>query len=60
MSTVHVCDSTRPVCPCGRRWDYRTSGPDEPPRYTSAWVVARFEALYGAHPTAERVTAEVS
>lgn len=53
---VHTCDSRTPVCPCGRRWDYR-SGSGEPGdsyRYTSAAVIERYRALYGEHPDAAR------
>lgn len=55
LATVHVCDSTRPACTCGRAWDYRVSPEGDAPRFTSAAVVARFEALYGAHPYAVRL-----
>lgn len=56
-TAAHVCDSTRPTCPCGRTWDFRVSPEGEAQRFTSAAVVARFEALYGRHPYAVRAVA---
>lgn len=55
---VHVCDSTRPVCACGRRWEYRCGEPGSY-RYTSAAVVERYRALYGEHDTAVLVTEQL-
>lgn len=52
----HTCDSRVPVCPCGRRWEYRTDGPNEPARYTSEAAVELYRVLYGRHPTAREVS----
>lgn len=54
VTRPHVCDSSAPVCPCGRRWGYAITD-EQGTRYTSAAVIARYAALYGAHPTAKAV-----
>jgi hypothetical protein len=40
------CDSTVPVCDCGRRWEFRSKWLGTT-TYTSALVVERYRALYG-------------